>query len=219
VTGALVERLLRLLDLHDRFVTCPDLTTARNAATTTARARASSAGPPTSVSADSGEAKILGPGVVFIPADVAVREDVERLVGETQERFGQIDCFVSNAGALASRPGRCARPGRSSTTPSTEPPRRSHRPLYLPRPYMGVPLRSAVTFSRGSQMQARSRAPSVVARQNRAEVASCEDRSCPQASHADAAWLSWVSADPGDWISDSLMSNRPDFASAGWPKP
>jgi len=44
-------------------------------------------------------AKRLGPGAVFIPADVAAREDIERLVGETQERFGQIDCFVSNAGA------------------------------------------------------------------------------------------------------------------------
>jgi anti-anti-sigma factor len=58
VTGALVERLLRLLDLHDRFVTCPDLTTAHIAATTTARARAGSAGPPTSASADSGKAAI-----------------------------------------------------------------------------------------------------------------------------------------------------------------
>jgi hypothetical protein len=91
----------------------------------------------------------------------------------------------------------------------------SHRPLNLPRPYMGVPLWPGVALSRGRQMQARSRARSMLARQNRPEVVSCEDRSCPQASHADAASLSWVSADPGDWISvlGTVMSHWPDFAS------
>jgi NAD(P)-dependent dehydrogenase (short-subunit alcohol dehydrogenase family) len=50
---------------------------------------------------EAGEAavKALGPRAVFMPTDVTVREDVERLVAETLERLGHIDCFVSNAGA------------------------------------------------------------------------------------------------------------------------
>lgn len=52
-------------------------------------------------------AKALGPRAVFVPADVTVRGDVQRLVAETLGRFGQIDCFVSNAGA-GSETGRIA---------------------------------------------------------------------------------------------------------------
>jgi 3-oxoacyl-[acyl-carrier protein] reductase len=40
----------------------------------------------------------IGPGVLGVAADVARREDAERLVGEARERFGRVDILVNNAG-------------------------------------------------------------------------------------------------------------------------
>jgi len=59
-------------------------------------------------------------------------------------------------------------------------------------------------------MHPRSKPRSTLARQNRLEVASCEARAWPHASHSTEAWLSWAIADPG--VSNIVMSNRPDFA-------
>jgi NAD(P)-dependent dehydrogenase (short-subunit alcohol dehydrogenase family) len=44
-------------------------------------------------------ARSLGASALFIAADVTVESDVRALVERTLERFGQIDCVVSNAGA------------------------------------------------------------------------------------------------------------------------
>ena len=44
------------------------------------------------------ELESLGAGVLAVPADATKREDVERLVDATRERFGRIDVLVNNAG-------------------------------------------------------------------------------------------------------------------------
>ena len=44
------------------------------------------------------EVEALGTGALALAGDVSRREDVERLVRETRERFGRIDFLVNNAG-------------------------------------------------------------------------------------------------------------------------
>ena len=44
------------------------------------------------------EIKAKGQQVVAVEGDVGAREDVERMVGETIRRFGQVDILVNNAG-------------------------------------------------------------------------------------------------------------------------
>ena len=50
------------------------------------------------VEAASKELDALGAPVLGVAADVAKREDVDRLVGAARERFGRIDILVNNAG-------------------------------------------------------------------------------------------------------------------------
>jgi NAD(P)-dependent dehydrogenase (short-subunit alcohol dehydrogenase family) len=42
----------------------------------------------------------LGPDVLFIPADVSVEDDVQRLVATALERCGRLDIVVNNAGII-----------------------------------------------------------------------------------------------------------------------
>lgn len=44
----------------------------------------------------------LGAGTSFMCTDVCVEDDVRRLIDQTLERFGHIDCLVNNAGTLPS---------------------------------------------------------------------------------------------------------------------
>jgi NAD(P)-dependent dehydrogenase (short-subunit alcohol dehydrogenase family) len=46
----------------------------------------------------------LGDGALVVQADVTLREDRERLVRETLERFGRIDILVNNAGVSGQSP-------------------------------------------------------------------------------------------------------------------
>jgi NAD(P)-dependent dehydrogenase (short-subunit alcohol dehydrogenase family) len=50
-----------------------------------------------------GEAESAGAEVLAVAADVSKAVEVERLVGETVERFGKIDVLVNNAGLLGPR--------------------------------------------------------------------------------------------------------------------
>jgi NAD(P)-dependent dehydrogenase (short-subunit alcohol dehydrogenase family) len=50
-----------------------------------------------------GEAESAGAEVLAVAADVSKGADVERLVGESVERFGKIDVLVNNAGLLGPR--------------------------------------------------------------------------------------------------------------------
>ena len=50
------------------------------------------------VDATSKELSALGTPVLGVAADVAQREDVDRLVGAAKERFGRVDILVNNAG-------------------------------------------------------------------------------------------------------------------------
>ena len=50
------------------------------------------------VDATSKELSALGTPVLGVAADVARREDVDRLVGAAKERFGRVDILVNNAG-------------------------------------------------------------------------------------------------------------------------
>jgi NAD(P)-dependent dehydrogenase (short-subunit alcohol dehydrogenase family) len=43
----------------------------------------------------------LGDRSLFVAADVTREDDIERLVATTVERFGRIDCVISNAGAAS----------------------------------------------------------------------------------------------------------------------
>src|ERR687894_1308895 len=49
------------------------------------------------------EVEDTGAKVLALAADVSKSADVERLVGETVERFGRIDVLVNNAGVLGPR--------------------------------------------------------------------------------------------------------------------
>ena len=49
------------------------------------------------------EAESLGAEVLAVAADVSKSADVERMVNETVERFGEIDVLVNNAGLLGPR--------------------------------------------------------------------------------------------------------------------
>lgn len=42
----------------------------------------------------------LGPGALFVRADVSVEEDVRRMIASVVERFGRIDVLVNGAGAI-----------------------------------------------------------------------------------------------------------------------
>lgn len=53
---------------------------------------------PARVEAGARELEALGAPVLAVPADVARREDVDRLVERARERFGRIDILVNNAG-------------------------------------------------------------------------------------------------------------------------
>jgi len=48
--------------------------------------------------AEAKELEALGVPVLAVPGDVALREDVDRLVERARERFGRIDILVNNAG-------------------------------------------------------------------------------------------------------------------------
>src|ERR687898_426585 len=50
-----------------------------------------------------GEVEDAGAEVLAVAADVSKGADVERLVGESVERFGKIDVLVNNAGLLGPR--------------------------------------------------------------------------------------------------------------------
>ena len=50
-----------------------------------------------------GEVEDVGGEVLAVAADVSKGADVERLVGESVERFGKIDVLVNNAGLLGPR--------------------------------------------------------------------------------------------------------------------
>jgi NAD(P)-dependent dehydrogenase (short-subunit alcohol dehydrogenase family) len=50
-----------------------------------------------------GEAESAGAEVLAVAADVSKEADVQRLVGESVERFGKIDVLVNNAGLLGPR--------------------------------------------------------------------------------------------------------------------
>ncbi|HEY6398762.1 MAG TPA: SDR family NAD(P)-dependent oxidoreductase, partial [Solirubrobacteraceae bacterium] len=50
------------------------------------------------------EIEAIGGACLAIPADIRDAEQVERLVGATLERFGQIDVLVNNAGGQFSAP-------------------------------------------------------------------------------------------------------------------
>src|SRR5918997_5715968 len=49
------------------------------------------------------EVESSGAKLLALAADVSKSADVERLVGETVERFGRIDVLVNNAGVLGPR--------------------------------------------------------------------------------------------------------------------
>ena len=53
---------------------------------------------PVRVEVEAKELEALGASVLAVQADVARREDVDRLVDRTRERFGRIDILVNNAG-------------------------------------------------------------------------------------------------------------------------
>src|SRR3990170_8007752 len=42
----------------------------------------------------------LGPDVLFIPADVSQERDVVRMLSAVQDRFGQLDVLINNAGMI-----------------------------------------------------------------------------------------------------------------------
>ena len=46
------------------------------------------------------ELEALGSAVLGVVADVAIREDAERLVDSTRQRFGRVDILVNNAGVI-----------------------------------------------------------------------------------------------------------------------
>ena len=50
------------------------------------------------------EAEALGAAVLTISADVAQRDDVERLAAEALSRFGRVDILINNASALGPTP-------------------------------------------------------------------------------------------------------------------
>ncbi|MET0850841.1 MAG: glucose 1-dehydrogenase [Candidatus Rokuibacteriota bacterium] len=50
------------------------------------------------------EAAALGPAALAVPADVGDAGEVRRLVARTAERFGRLDCMVSNAAVQAEIP-------------------------------------------------------------------------------------------------------------------
>src|SRR4051794_24224556 len=50
-----------------------------------------------------GEVEDAGAEVLAVAADVSKAADVERLVGDSVERFGKIDVLVNNAGLLGPR--------------------------------------------------------------------------------------------------------------------
>jgi 3-oxoacyl-[acyl-carrier protein] reductase len=52
----------------------------------------------TRLEAEAKELDALGAPVLAVPGDVAVREDVERVVERARERFGRVDILVNNAG-------------------------------------------------------------------------------------------------------------------------
>jgi len=56
---------------------------------------------------DKGErvARALGSAASFFRTDVAVESDVEKMIGHAIDRFGRLDCLVSNAGTGSQRVG------------------------------------------------------------------------------------------------------------------
>jgi hypothetical protein len=91
--------------------------------------------------------------------------------------------------------------------------------LNRPRPYIGAPDRlvgASLVPSGEVHMQPRATVRVRLAWQNRVEVASCTERSCPHASQAGTV-VSWsIVRVPGDWPSKSVaMSNDLGFADRG----
>lgn len=86
-------------------------------------------------------AERLGPKVHFVQTDVAIHEDIERLVGQTVERFGRIDCFVSNAGTGSST-------GPISATEASA--LEQDLAVHLMAPFLAMKYASHIMVERGS---------------------------------------------------------------------
>ena len=64
----------------------------------------SRAGSARDLAAVGGEAEAAGARVLLVTADIAKREDVERLAAAALDRFGRVDVLVNNASALGPTP-------------------------------------------------------------------------------------------------------------------
>jgi NAD(P)-dependent dehydrogenase (short-subunit alcohol dehydrogenase family) len=85
-------------------------------------------------------ARKLGTPAVFIAADVTAEGDVRSLIEQTLERFGQIDCVVSNAGS-GSATGRLAVSATSDFDHDLA--------LHVKAPFLAIRYASASMVARG----------------------------------------------------------------------